>query len=709
MSLRDYTFQVSYSKDSDNIAESFYLPCLSSATKYDRVSGYFGSTIYILAWSSLKAFVKNNGKMRIICSPFLTEEDQKAIQEGQESKRKELLKESLAREFDSLFNNDYLSAPNRALACLISMGVIEIKIAVGRTSMSPEIKRLFHDKVGLFYDDDDNIVGFRGSINETFKGLSDDGNIESIDVFPNWVGGRDEERVLVATQHFEDLWNNKVKDVQLYELPEEIQEQVRRRANTADWETFVDEVSVSINRAKKWAAEKFKGGRIPKEHQCNALDAWVKQGHRGIFEHATGSGKTYSALCAIRKSLEEGKRVIVLVPSTDLLKQWEKEIRAALSDMTIQFLPCGDNNNEWKNEGVLNLWTKRGNDGFYLVTLATMDTAASPDFLSRISPGDHLFVVADEVHRMGSPVRRSFFSINAGYRLGLSATPRRYGDPIGTNAIIDYFGPIVQPPFTLQDAIKSGVLTPYFYKPCAISLTESEQEEWDDLTKRIKRRYAIVSQNNDKDAMQDHQIQSLMIARARVLKKASAKIRFAKEVIRDNYKPGQKWILYCEDTAQLKEVLNEINTLPGIRAFEYYSAMPGDREQTLRFFNRIGGIMVSIKCLDEGVDIPSTSHALILASSKNPREFIQRRGRILRRSPGKNYSRLFDAIVVPKSVDREEADDPRLNIIEAELCRAIQFGEWSDDKTCITNLKAIAIKFGLNYYSINEGGIEDEN
>lgn len=707
MSLRDYKFQVSYSKDSDNIAESFYLPCLSEATRYDRISGYFGSTIYILAWSSLKDFVKHDGKMRIICSPFLTEDDQKAIQEGQESKREHILRESLAKEFNTLFNSDYLSAPSRALACLISMGVIEIKIAVGKSSMSPEIKRLFHDKVGIFYDDNSR-VGFRGSINETFKGLSDDGNIESIDVFPDWVGGRDEERVNLASQHFDELWNNEISDVQLYELPEEIKDQVQKRAKTADWESFIDEVSISINRAKRWAAEKKKGGRIPKPHQCDALDEWVKQGHRGIFEHATGSGKTYSALCAIRKSLEERKSVLVLVPSTDLLKQWEGEIKTALSDLEIQFLPCGDGNNEWKKDGILNLWTKPQED-YFMVTLAVMDTASSPDFISRVSAGDHLFVVADEVHRMGSPGRRAFFSVGAGYRLGLSATPRRYGDPEGTKAIIDYFGPIVQPPFTLKDAIDSGVLTPYFYKPYPISLSEDEQKEWDDLTVKIKKRFAIINQGNEKETISDHLIDSWRIARARVLKKASSKIALAKSIIRDNYQPGQKWILYCEDSTQLKEVLDAVNTLPGVRAFEYHSAMLGDRERTLKYFNKVGGIMVSIKCLDEGVDIPSTSHALILASSQNPREFIQRRGRILRRSPGKNYSRLFDAIVVPNSVDEGEAEDPRLNIIEAELCRAIQFGEWSEDKTCVTKLKAIAIKFGLNYNTINEGGIEDEN
>ena len=222
-----------------------------------------------------------------------------------------------------------------------------------------------------------------------------------------------------------------------------------------------------------------------------------------------------------------------------------------------------------------------------MVTLAVMDTASSPEFISKIVQGDHLFVVADEVHRMGSPVRRQFFAVEAGYRLGLSATPRRYGDPEGTKAIIDYFGPIVQPPFTLKDAIDAEVLTPYFYKPCPVALNEDEQKEWDDLTKEIKKRYAIISQVKDSNTMDDHRIQSLMIARSRILKKAESKITLAKELIRDYYQKGQKWIVYCEDTNQLKEVLAAINSLPGIHAFEYHSAMEGDRVETLKFFNRV--------------------------------------------------------------------------------------------------------------------------
>ena len=137
--------------------------------------------------------------------------------------------------------------------------------------------------------------------------------------------------------------------------------------------------------------------------------------------------------------------------------------------------------------------------------------------------------------------------------------------------------------------------------------------------------------------------------------------------------------------------------------------MQGDKNETLDYFSHFGGVLVSIRCLDEGIDIPSTTHALILASSKNPREFIQRRGRILRKAEGKNFAYLYDVVVTPNG---EMQDDTKaVSIIESELSRAIQFGEWAENPSCIAELKNIAIDFGIDATKSssdgNEGG-DDE-
>ena len=206
----------------------------------------------------------------------------------------------------------------------------------------------------------------------------------------------------------------------------------------------------------------------------------------------------------------------------------------------------------------------------------------------------------------------------------------------------------------------------------------------------------------------DTRLQTMLVNRARIVKNASAKVGLAADVLRANYQPGQKWIVYCDNRTQLDAVLAAV-VAEGIDTYEYYADMAGDRAMTLKYFETNGGVLVSIKCLDEGVDIPSTTHALILASSQNPREFIQRRGRILRKSPstGKHFAHLYDAITIPQTAINE--DDRSLSIITAELARAIQFGQGAKNKSCVADLKNIAVDFGIEYSDIDIGGVEDDD
>ena len=161
-----------------------------------------------------------------------------------------------------------------------------------------------------------------------------------------------------------------------------------------------------------------------------------------------------------------------------------------------------------------------------------------------------------------------------------------------------------------------------------------------------------------------------------------------------------------DNITQLKKVLNGAIDA-GFDAFEYYADMEGDRDETLRYFSKNGGVLVSIKCLDEGVDIPSTTHALILASSQNPREFIQRRGRILRNSPGKLFAHLYDAITVP--VVETEETPKSMSIIIGELSRAIEFGLGAENPACVTDLKNIAVDYQIDYNSLQNTGIEEDD
>lgn len=706
MSLNQFEFKASYNKADNNIAEEFYLPCMRSSVKYDRISGFFGSTIYIIAWSALKEFIQNGGKMRLVCSPYISDSDQIALSEGYSARNNQLLADSIKEEVEALFQSPSLSAPAKLLAYLVAESIIDVKIAVPGEYSDADARRMFHDKVGLFIDTLDNSVGFRGSMNETFKGLSSDGNIESIDVFPSWADARDKTRVDNAQGFFDRLWENSVNGVVVYPFPTAIKEVLKDKAKGANWEQLLDEVKVIESAATKWKPDKRPGGKTPRPHQTNALEAWVRNGRRGIFEHATGSGKTFTAMCAIRDAFDRKETVLILVPSRDLLAQWYKELQETLVGIPIYYMLCGDGNVEWRKPGVLRTWTGTG-QGQNRIILSTMDTASSPDFIQNVSDGDHLFLVTDEVHRLGSPRRRQVFQLNTGARLGLSATPYRYGDPTGTQALFDYFGGIIPPPFTLDDAIKSGVLTRYFYHPQKLSLSASEQDRWNEITEEIRKLLAKSGSNEAAtDLMANPRLKRLLINRARIVKNAEGKVPLAISTLQSYYRKGQKWIVYCDNISQLNAVLQGAMAA-GFDAYEYYADMKGDREMTLSYFEDNGGVLVSIKCLDEGVDIPSTTHALILASSQNPREFIQRRGRILRKSSGKHFAHLYDAITMP--VMTEDENDKTLSIISAELSRAIQFGTGAENPACITDLKNIAVDFQIDFDSLKQGGIEDDD
>ena len=707
MGLKEQVYLTSYNKAEHDIAEMFYLPCMRNSNHYDRISGYFGSTIYIIAWDALREFIENNGKMRLICSPYVSDEDASALANGYSAKNNELLAESLAKEVQALFDDPFLTAPAKLLAYMISKGIIDVKIAVPTGSESPNAKRLFHDKVGIFTDSDGSKVGFRGSMNETYKGLSSDGNMESIDVFPNWLDSRDAERVDDASAFFEKLWSESIPGIVVYQFPNASKEILRTKSEGVKWHELLDEIHVEESKAKKWKPSNHIGSRTPRPHQVNALETWVKNNRRGILEHATGSGKTFTAMCAIHDAFKRNEVVLVLVPSRDLLKQWDRELRDTLLEDKIYYLLCGDNNNEWKKPGTLSSWTSDGGSTHRII-LATMDTACSEDFVKNVSQGKHLFVVVDEVHRLGSPRRRNALNIDAGARLGLSATPRRYGDPEGTAVLFDYFGGLVPPPYTLDDAIKSGVLTKYFYNPLTITLTQKEQEEWNDVTKQISQLMARMKSNGNADTSitSNTRLKQLLINRARIVKNASGKVPLAINLLLREYVGGQSWIIYCDNITQLKKVLNGAIDA-GFDAFEYYADMEGDRDETLRYFAKNGGVLVSIKCLDEGVDIPSTTHALILASSQNPREFIQRRGRILRNSPGKLFAHLYDAITVP--VVETEETPKSMSIIIGELSRAIEFGLGAENPACVTDLKNIAVDYQIDYNSLQNTGIEEDD
>jgi superfamily II DNA or RNA helicase len=703
--LRELPLKGAYHKGQDDIASSFYLPCMDRASTYDRAVGFFSSTIYALAWPSLRRFVEHGGRMRIICSPVLSHEDVEALGTGYSARHEELNAARTRAELEAIYETPYLRKPAQVLAALVAEGVVELKIAWVGDEAAGRPRRLFHDKLGVFQDSDGNTVVFKGSMNETWPALSADGNLESVDVFVDWYDERESDRVRTEQEYFEALWRDAYPTVKTVPFPEVAVEFLEDIAEVDRWPEHVDEICLEIERGARWAADRGPGGRTPRPHQVEALERWIDTGRRGIFKHATGSGKTYTALCAIRDSLERSEVPLVIVPSELLLRQWEREIRATFDPL--QLLVCGGGDSRWREGGLLRSWTRpSSSDRVPRAVLSTIQSASSEQFLRLVKDGPHLFVVADEVHRCGSAHHRRVLELDSGPRLGLSATPERYGDAEGTHVIFDYFGDVVPPIVTLADAIASGALTPYAYYVGTVDLEEDEAGDWLDLTREIRQTYARLAAGDDSAPTSDPRLKRLLIRRSRVVKKARRKVAMAAETLASHHQPGHRWIVYCDDQEQLREVRSALRHLDLDNVMEYHTAMTGDEDRTLEMFEEQGGIIVAIRCLDEGVDIPAVSHALILASSKNPREFIQRRGRVLRKHGGKHLAYIHDAIVLPPRT--AEPEPAATAVLEGELSRALYFGAGAINPASVTHLQRLAIRHGIDWESLQEAGYEDD-
>jgi superfamily II DNA or RNA helicase len=320
-----------------------------------------------------------------------------------------------------------------------------------------------------------------------------------------------------------------------------------------------------------------------------------------------------------------------------------------------------------------------------------------------------MLVVADEAHRLGSPGAQQILSLPAPWRLGLSATPYRAGDPEGTARLLDFFGGVLPPPYTLQDAIRDRVLTPYNYLPHEVALSAGEQADYDELSRRLRREAGRRGDALD-DVQSNDRLRKLAIARARILKRAAGKVPLAVRVLTEQSQPGHRWLVYCDGVQQLRQVRHAL-AAAGLDSLEYHSTMTGDREATLAELEINGGILVSVRCLDEGVDLPAVDHALILASSRNPREFIQRRGRILRRYPGKSLAHLHDAVVVPApDVERPASGGDRL--LAGELHRVLEFARSAANPQALSLIEALCIRHGVPIEAdaaVGAAGLEIDN
>jgi superfamily II DNA or RNA helicase len=669
MALTDIALDTEYRSAQADLGLTFYKWCLDQSIQYDRAVGYFSSTVFVIIGGAIVDFAKRGGRIRLICSPELTAADIDALERGH-AQIGALASRRVEQELDRLIADDNYRDHVTILATLVALEVIDVKIAVRRDGHG-----IFHEKIGIFGDTKGNSVSFIGSANETWHAWDKRGNYEAIEVFCSWMS--DAPRVSKHRNHFERIWED--RDAALTVLP--FPEALRKRL-----------CSIAAESLDDLPKDRTVAAREPplRQHQKAAIARWEASGFRGVFKHATGSGKTVTALAAMKPHIHAGGVVILLVPSQLLLAQWQKEIAEFFGDANV--LLAGAGNDDWRKPSVLRSFTSDDPLMGGRIVLATMQTARSAEFVGRVRGGAHLLLIADEVHQIGSAENSNALSILAGKRLGLSATPERYRDQGGTARVFDYFGEIVPPEYTLADAISDGHLVSYEYHPVVVSLTDLETQSWRSISEEISRLVARVNSGSAMAPQLSQKLDRLLIQRSRIAKNAERKTDECQAILRREYRRGQRWLVYCEGQAQLREVIAETRRWCS-EVLEYHTGMEGDREATLKWFQDEGGILVAIACLDEGVNIPSISHAVILASSQNPRQFIQRRGRILRTHKTKRMAFIYDVLVSPEHVDDEPTQK---SLLKSELRRALEFAKSATNPSAEAALRIIAVRAGIN-------------
>jgi superfamily II DNA or RNA helicase len=685
--LSELELAVCYRSDSGNIVDEFYVPCLERAVLYQRAVGYFTSSGLSAAAKGLAAFVQTPGKMMLVASPHLDEEDCVAIAKGYEA-RHDVVARALLRAFEGNFDQivkDRLAC----LAWLIANNRLEIKVALPKLGETGRRRGLYHEKIGLFTDEKGNKVAFSGSPNETEGGLVD--NFESIDVFWSWDDPQG--RIVVKEHHFQRLWSDQTPKLEILPFPEAARQRLlqfrKELLSTCDPES-------ANPRTGRLPSRPPSGYEIPQEfqlrdYQTEATKVWFDNGCRGIYEMATGTGKTITALCSGAELFrrENSLGLAILVPFQHLVDQWDDAARA------FGLLPvkCYESTASWRETLAdhvtdLNIGVRK-----IICAIATHKTASQPVFLSILGMvRKPILLVCDEVHHLGAPEYSKALIPQAQFRLGLSATPMRWLDPVGNLILEGYFHKSVFT-FTLQDAIASGFLCHYDYYPHLVPLADDEFDRYEDISRQIAK---VWNRIDDDDRIQSR-LDFLLRERADVLNCARGKLGALRSLLPEPQRV-QFSLFYCAP-GQIDDVVRLLAQDLHMRVRRFTAEENADERTVLltEFEEGKQQALIAMKCLDEGVDVPATKTAYILASSSNPREFIQRRGRILRTHPSKNRAIIHDLIAVPPIRDAgTEINEIERRILRRELGRFKEFASAADNEYGATAaILEVARAFGI--------------
>lgn len=739
----DWAEDGTYRPDEYNSPEKFFNDCLENSKEFDLQLGYFSSaTISVLA-DGFASFISNGGKMRLVINHIVSDEDKNAISKGIHGGVIDCFDLSNFEELKKTFD-EYQQQFFECLAFLIYNKRIDIRIIKPRNK-----KGIAHTKSGQFRDGD-STTSFTGSANFTISGLFN--NLEEIKIDrSDSIDMMVQKRIDSQREEFDSIMKMTKRNIE-YLSPDNLISAIQTNYGDKDIEELLD-VEKKLRKLKKERAIRERQKRVdmvcedfeeieprfpyssgPREYQKLAFENWKNKGQKGLFAMATGTGKTITSLnCLLEIYLRKGYyKAIILVPTITLVNQWEQECRKFRFSNIIKVY---SKNLTWRDEVERVRFnekyrTEREPEVSYIV-ISTYASYSREKVFNVLNDFDKrkLLMIADECHNMasGSLVKR-LKDIPYLRRIGLSATPDRQFDDSGNTKLRKFFGSEEKYTYeySMEEAIKNGVLCKYMYYPHLVRLTSDEMDAYVELSEKISKYFNYNTCTFDDP---DEMLKRLLLARKRIIHKAANKLpafidiiekrhgengnlKFSLIYVPEGNKPDyiggtddfdkSEDIKDDEDADHLiniyTQAVAEIDERVTVRKF---TSGQRDREEILDdFATGKLHVLTSMKCLDEGVDVPRSELAIFCSSTGNPRQFIQRRGRVLRTHPDKKIAELHDLVVVPEVSPNSSSYRMEQSLLRGELLRVNNFALLSENPSYSeTELREVMDHYGLNLYN----------
>lgn len=648
-------YQQVYRTHKDSIDKDFYVPCFSESVRLDRAVGFFSLHSLALSIDGLIRFVRKNGRINLICSPNLSAADAELIDAcislGPENVTKDLLDAITGCQL-----TDEEKSQLDVVCNMIAEGQMTIKIAF-------QTMGLFHEKFGLFTDEEGNKVYFNGSMNETRGAFVL--NQESIRVNTSWESELSKSLTEHEQQYFNNLWDDKEDSVLVIDFPEAVKQQLLLSYKRSDTlEAAIDEyIKQHIKKEKKSLYS----------YQEKAIQQFCDNGYQHFYEMATGTGKTFTSVKTIQRLSERTKEkmfVVVVVPQIDLQVQWESSLYDEGYEKVYLFGGNGSSFDQTIGEAKIEFLS----DDKDVICVAVYDTFFSKMYskIQRISP---LFVIVDEAHNLTPGNLKILKAISPQYRLGLSATIQRFCEN-ESNEIAKFFTPGETFYYGIEDAIQNKFLSEYEYHPIFVHLTRDENERFQAKSKQLAQELNKEDKDNDT-------IDRLRRERSLILKQASDKLTKLEEMASSDYNFVNS-VVYCgqgKDESGERLIDAVTRTLyENHLVVSQFTSTTKDRKRVLyEFEHGYFDTLAAIKCFDEGVDVPKLDKIYIMASDSALRQTVQRRGRVLRKckESGKTIAYIYDMLVLPALEMGTYGNDGLLKI---ELNRAYEYNRLALNK-----------------------------